>query len=149
MAPDGASGVDRAGGSIESVTTSPQHETQVLIAEPLQMRPGHFCVWHRERQIIDATRMPMCDGCRALIEAGVDPGAIVVMRHMGSATDALRAKAGVAATLTVDESRTGAPKFRKHRPWRKTRPPGGGTPPCVRSAAPASPQIPGAANGSA
>ena len=36
----------------------------------------------------------------------MDPGTVLVMRHAGSDVDALTAKLGVAARLTVDEGRT-------------------------------------------
>jgi hypothetical protein len=53
----------------------------------------------------------------ALIAEGVDPGQRLVMRHEGSAIDALLATSvGAAAKLTVEETGTG-PRFRLWKPF--------------------------------
>lgn len=65
--------------------------------------------------LVAASHQPFLDGCRALLAAGVDPSTIAIMRHAGSATDALRATVGVAAGLTVEDDRFGRPRFVRWR----------------------------------
>lgn len=60
--------------------------------------------------LVGSSRQPFCDACRVLLDHGVAPDRVAVMRHAGSAVDALRAPVGVAAALTVEES--------DHRPIR-------------------------------
>jgi hypothetical protein len=47
---------------------------------------------------------------------GIDPAARVVMRHAGSATDALITTVGAKAALTVEEG-DGVPRFRPWKPF--------------------------------
>jgi hypothetical protein len=53
------------------------------------------------RILVESSRQPLLDACRALIAEGADPNAWVIMRHQGSDVDALRSKVGLAARLTV------------------------------------------------
>jgi hypothetical protein len=69
------------------------------------------------RVLVARTRQPLLDGARALVAEGVDPGARLVMRHEGSATDALIARSvGEAAALTVEDGERGI-HFRRWKPF--------------------------------
>ena len=57
------------------------------------------------------SRQPLLAAARVLVGEGVDPSAVLEMKRPGSSHVALRAPVGVAARLTVDESR---PRF---VPW--------------------------------
>jgi hypothetical protein len=66
--------------------------------------------------LAESTRTPFLDSARILLTSRLaDPSDILVMRHEGSAHDALRAKVGVAAKLTVNED---GPRFTRHDPER-------------------------------
>jgi hypothetical protein len=67
------------------------------------------------RTIVTASVTPLLDAARVLAAEGHDPATILVLRHAGSATDALRSTIGAAAKLTVVEEGDGAPRF---RPWK-------------------------------
>ena len=55
-------------------------------------------------------------GARVLLAEGCDPATRFNMRHDGSTTDALIAKVGVAAKLTVRDG-NGPPEFRSWMPF--------------------------------
>ena len=63
-----------------------------------------FNTYLGDRLLCSSSRTPFVDAARALIAAGHDPEATLVMRHRGSNHDALWAKLGYAATLTVSGS---------------------------------------------
>jgi hypothetical protein len=100
--------------------------------------PANSTGYIGERQIVAASRTPFCDGARALLSEGLAvPSDALIMRHAGSAHDALKASVGVAAKLTVeDESRDGKPRFRPWRPHPKASPSMAGAAP-MRETAPA------------
>jgi hypothetical protein len=76
---------------------------------------GRFDARYGDRLLVERTRTPFCDGARAMLAQGLaDPSDRLVMRHAGSETDALAAKVGVAAKLTVDDAST--PRFHKWVP---------------------------------
>jgi hypothetical protein len=68
-----------------------------------------------DRLLVHHTVQPLLDGCRVLLAEGCDSRARIVMRHQGSATDALRARVGVAAGLSVSdpEGAQSVPGFRR------------------------------------
>ena len=67
-------------------------------------------------EVLCTSERPFFDGARALLKAGrASPDDMLVMRHAGSDHDALRAKVGVAAGLTIEETGFG-PKRRKYKP---------------------------------
>jgi hypothetical protein len=68
------------------------------------------------RLVIARSTQPLLDACRILIFKGIDPAAQVVMRHAGSATDALITTVGATAALTVEEG-DGVPRFRPWKPF--------------------------------
>jgi hypothetical protein len=92
----------------------------VIVVEPVGHR-GRFRGRLDGRVVVASSRTPFCDSARALIAEGVDPAIRIVMRHAGSATDALTATVGVAAPLTVEDS-DHSPRFRKWRPLLKAPP---------------------------
>jgi hypothetical protein len=69
------------------------------------------------RVLVQLSRQPLLDAARVLVGEGHDPGAIITMRHVGSATDALRARLGVAARLTVAEAATRFAGWKPHPGW--------------------------------
>jgi hypothetical protein len=68
-----------------------------------------------EGRLLCTSRQPFLDSARALLADGMDPAEVIVMRHHGSTTDALRSTVGAAARLTVEERDFGRPRF---GPWR-------------------------------
>jgi hypothetical protein len=93
---------------------------QTILITPA--RPGRFDarLAGSDQYLVEGSRTPFCDAARALLAAGLaDPGDTLAMRHAGSEHDALRARVGVAAKLTVDETAgNGTPRFVRHRPDR-------------------------------
>lgn len=60
-----------------------------------------FNTYLGDRLLCSSSRTPFVDAARSLITAGHDPEATLVTRHRASKHDALWAKLGYAATLTV------------------------------------------------
>jgi hypothetical protein len=60
-----------------------------------------------DQVVITGTTQPLFSAARALLAKGASPDDVLIMRHAGSATDALWAKIGVAARLTVKERASG------------------------------------------
>ena len=94
------------------------HQLMVLPCQPLRpddhQWPGRFDALYGDRLLVERTRTPFCDGARALLAQGLaDSGDRLVMRYAGSESDALSAKVGTAAKLTVDEN---GPRFKRHDP---------------------------------
>jgi hypothetical protein len=56
-----------------------------------------------------------------LLAEGIKPDTVLVMRHAGSAADALRSTVGAAAKLTVVDDRGGKPIFAKWSPYEARR----------------------------
>ena len=76
--------------------------------------------------VVQSSRTPFCDTARVLLDRGVDSNSWLILRHAGSRTDSLRAKAGVAAKLTVKEPDCGRAHFARYVPfltlrWSRTR----------------------------
>jgi hypothetical protein len=109
----GASDADHSEQNGPSPNTEPHVRQQLLIVEPVGRR-GKFAARLDGRLLVRSSRTPFCDAARALLAEGVDSSTILVMRHAGSEVDALRARLGVAARLTVREDR-GAPEFVRYR----------------------------------
>jgi hypothetical protein len=104
-------------------------------------RCGRYTAWLGDR-VLAHSRQPFLDAARELIALGCDPSAILLLRHAGSATVALRATVGGAARLTVDEDPR--PRFRRWRAWDRPPPIAGDTPapPLDRSRRPDGPRPP-------
>ena len=69
-------------------------------------------------RLLCRSRQPLLDAARILLAEGCDPDERIVMRHAGSTVDALSAKVGVAAGLTVSESH-GPPRFVRWQPFHR------------------------------
>jgi hypothetical protein len=69
-----------------------------------------------EQLVVKRSSQPFLDGARRLVELGLDPNAILVMRHAGSNADSLRATIGTAAKLTVTDDGCGKPILTKWSP---------------------------------
>ena len=76
---------------------------------------GTFDAYLGER-LLTTSHQPFLEAARVLLAEGVDPATPLVMRHAGSQTDSLKGTVGAAAKLTVEETRTAGPYFRKWRP---------------------------------
>ena len=74
-----------------------------LVITVTEITPGRHEARHGQ-VLLCASPQPLLDGARALLAAGCDPSARLVMRREGSDLDALRTRVGVAAGLTVDET---------------------------------------------
>jgi hypothetical protein len=85
---------------------------------------GHYDAEVDGELVVKSSLTPFCDAARVLVERGVDTNSWIVMRRQG---DALRAKVGIAAKLTVREDRDG-PRFVKHVPWKAPEPREGSPP---------------------
>ena len=92
--------------------TGPTQERVIIVATAIG--DGKFAASRGDRLLVAATRMPLLDGARVLLADGIDPRAVLVLRHAGSTTDALTARLGEAARLSVEESAFG-PVFRPFR----------------------------------
>ena len=74
-----------------------------LVITVTEIAPGRHEARHGQL-LLCTSAQPLLDGARALLAAGCDPSAPLVMRREGSDLDALRTRVGVAAGLTVDET---------------------------------------------
>jgi hypothetical protein len=84
-------------------------------------KPGRFDarLAGSDQYLVEGSRTPFLDAARALLAAGLAaPDDMLVMRNAGSAHDALRARIGAAAKLTVNED---GPRFANHDPDRLAR----------------------------
>jgi hypothetical protein len=76
---------------------------------------GRFEVHYgKGSEVLLVSRQPLLDTARVLIRVGCRPDAIIAMRRQTSISDDLRAPLGIAAKLTVDETRT---VFAKWKPF--------------------------------
>jgi hypothetical protein len=100
--------------TIHTISVAPAHKRN---GEPL---PGKFDALANERRIVAASRTPFCDSARVLLAEGLAaPSDVLIMRHVGSQVDALKAAVGVAAKLTVNETAgTGTPRFEPYRQFK-------------------------------
>ena len=58
--------------------------------------------------MVCTSETPLFDGARSLLKAGrASPGDVLVMRHAGADHDALTAKVGVAAKLSIEDRPSG------------------------------------------
>jgi hypothetical protein len=96
----------------------PQQGPLTLVVSPTLGRPGRFDGVIGDRLLVSATRQPLLDGARVLLELGFDPRQLIAMRHADAGFDALRGTIAAAAAVTVEE-RLNGPAF---RPWRETPP---------------------------
>ena len=104
----------------------PPHQTVVIVVSPATNADGQRAYSKRGqpfnasidgRIIVTASPTPFLDAARVLAAKGVDPAAIIVMRHQGANYDALRSTVGAAAKLRIKETNTGRPKFAWFVPW--------------------------------
>ena len=82
-----------------------------------EIDPGRFMASVGGRVLVRSSRQPFLDAARVLVGEGHDPSVMVAMRHAGGTADALRAKLGVAARLTVAEAATRFARWRPHPGW--------------------------------
>jgi hypothetical protein len=90
-------------------------EIAVVVA-PTSRRTGRYVarLGERGRVLCKSSTKPFLDAARKLMDLGFDPSTTLVMRHVGSETESLRATIGTAAALTVEDTTYG-PRF---RPWK-------------------------------
>ena len=86
----------------------------VLVVNSVRGRPGRFSGRVGGSIVVKSSKTPLLSATRKLLESLVaKAGDIVVMRHEGSAVDAMRARVDAAAKLRVDEE---GPRFAKWKP---------------------------------
>jgi hypothetical protein len=108
-------GEQLAGRLIQSNSAHPPLVQLLIVSE---IRAGRYAArLDGETEILCKSYQPFCDGARRLIARGHDPASLLVMRHQGSTTDALRARLSVAAKLTVRETQTEPPRLCRWKPW--------------------------------
>jgi hypothetical protein len=94
----------------------------VIIVSMIQGSPGRFRA-HLEGSdapLVQSSRQPFVDSGRALIAAGHDGNAVLIMKHASSDTIALKATLAIAAKLAVEEGPNG-PRFVPYRTGEKSR----------------------------
>ena len=76
--------------------------------------------------LLCTSETPLFDACRVLLKTGAaQPDDVIVMRHAGAQHDALRAKVGVAAGLTISDKPSGRRiHLEKYRGGQVPEPPG-------------------------
>jgi hypothetical protein len=91
-------------------------------------------------QVIVRARSPFLAAARKLIDLGVDPSTVLVMRHAGSASESLRGRIGKAAAVAAEERNDGRkpPRFVAWRPQYRA----GGSPGIAQTRSRASQQSP-------
>jgi hypothetical protein len=85
----------------------------IVLRARASRRPGLFDVMMGAQLLERSTPAPFLDGCRRLLELGVDGNTVAVLRHVGAEVDSLRAKIGEAANLRVVTDKNGRPVFRR------------------------------------
>jgi len=81
----------------------PRAAVITIIVSELRDRPGCFEA-RVDGKVLCTSRQPLLDGARELLARGHDPTARAVMRHAGSAIDAIGGVIGRLAKLTTEES---------------------------------------------
>ena len=76
-------------------------------------RAGYYEARADGRLLCKSSRQPFLDSARALIDRRYAATAVIVMKHVGSDIESLRATIETAARLTVAEGDRGAPRFRR------------------------------------
>jgi hypothetical protein len=77
-----------------------------IILEAVNRRGRSRASLPDETVLVASSRQPFLDAARVLIAAGYDPGCWLEGWRAGATAFALRARLGIAAGLTVDETRT-------------------------------------------
>jgi hypothetical protein len=75
---------------------------------------GRFTASIDGRVVVESNRQPFLETARVLIAEGYNPSATIIMRRAGSTVNALRAKLGAAARLTVREDTTSFEAWKPH-----------------------------------
>lgn len=83
---------------------STRTRTVLILIRETALRHGQFeARLESGRAVVKSSTTPFCDAARVLLGLGYSPDTVLVMRHAGSQTEALRAPIGVAAGLEVAE----------------------------------------------
>jgi hypothetical protein len=99
-------------GPIERDRATP--ETIKIILVPVNRRGRSSGSLPEGLVLVDSSRQPFLDAARVLIAAGYDPDSWLEGWRPGATAFALRARLGIAAGLTVDETKT---VFAKWKPF--------------------------------
>jgi hypothetical protein len=97
-------------GPIERDRATP--ETIKIILVPVNRRGRSSASLPEGLVLVDSSRQPFLDAARVLIAAGYDPDSWLEGWRPGATAFALRARLGIAAGLTVDETKTGFAKWK-------------------------------------
>lgn len=76
---------------------------------------GTYTACLGDRIICTGRREPLLSAARVLDAEGLDPDTVLIMRHAGSGTIALRGRLGILAKLAVRETEREGPLFEKYR----------------------------------
>jgi hypothetical protein len=96
------------------IPTGSKNQVALVIAvSPAAGRPGHFDALFDGRVIVAVNEDALLDGARKLIRLGSSSDAVLVRKHVGSETECLRSKLGVADGLTVKDRDHGRPTFER------------------------------------
>jgi hypothetical protein len=89
---------------------------EIVAVRPVRSKwPQFDAYWNGE--LIVRSREPLFAAARKLLELGIDPAALMTMRHRGAAFDSyVPAPAGHLAAMTVSEGTFRGLTFRKWRP---------------------------------
>ncbi len=89
-----------------------------VVITPAPRGAGRFEVrLDGDDRLLCVSRTPFFDAARELVAAGYDPNILLILRYSGSEVDCLRARLGMAASLSVEETDYG-PKLRGWKPMR-------------------------------
>lgn len=74
-----------------------------LLLIPIRSKPGQYAAYLGNRELV-RSRQPFFDAARVLLRDGFDPNSVLIAKHKGSSTVAMRSTAGEAARWTIEES---------------------------------------------
>jgi hypothetical protein len=93
------------------------HRTMIAVIRGSEVRPGVFAWRVRELGVRGYSRQPLLDACR-WIESVLGPTSHVAgLFREGRDRPDLTCRVDIGASLTVEESQAGGPRFRKFRAW--------------------------------
>jgi hypothetical protein len=105
--------IERTGAA--TVHGFPAVEELFLLVAPQPKQPYRFEARIGAR-LLCITTEPFCEAARILLSEGVNPAAVLTMRHFSSDTVALRGSIARVARLTITDDPQGRPRFREWKP---------------------------------
>jgi hypothetical protein len=93
-----------------------QPKDELITIEITHTSGGYYAVCLNDRILTKQTLAPRLTAARILLKEGVDPSTLIQMKRKGDQTIAMRASIGIAAGLTVRETKTEGPMFVRYTP---------------------------------